>query len=287
MDRLVQRNVLAMSGRAVEAAGDVDDAAARQDRHDHASATARPPSSSRCRRRVTNANWPRRAAGVEPRRRDARGPLDRRARQGALRPARPRHAEPPTPFVPFTAQTRMSASTCRRAAAPPQGRGDSVAALVDRARRHGAAELARPIVEGLARRAARRWSCARRRAERRVLGVIYLKDVVKPGMRERFDRAARDGHPHRDDHRRQPADRGRDRGRGGRRRLPRRGDARGQDGADPREQAGGKPRRDDRRRHQRRAGAGAGRRRRGDEHRHAGRARRPATWSTSTAIRPS
>ena len=35
MDRLVQRNVLAMSGRAVEAAGDVHDAAARQDRHDH------------------------------------------------------------------------------------------------------------------------------------------------------------------------------------------------------------------------------------------------------------
>ena len=35
MDRLVQRNVLAMSGRAVEAAGDVDDAAAGQDRHHH------------------------------------------------------------------------------------------------------------------------------------------------------------------------------------------------------------------------------------------------------------
>ncbi len=35
MDRLVQRNVLAMSGRAVEAAGDVHHAAARQDRHDH------------------------------------------------------------------------------------------------------------------------------------------------------------------------------------------------------------------------------------------------------------
>ena len=35
MDRLVQRNVLAMSGRAVEAAGDVSTLAARQDRHDH------------------------------------------------------------------------------------------------------------------------------------------------------------------------------------------------------------------------------------------------------------
>ena len=36
MDRLVQRNVLALSGRAVEAAGDCDDAPARQDGHDHA-----------------------------------------------------------------------------------------------------------------------------------------------------------------------------------------------------------------------------------------------------------
>ena len=35
MDRLVQRNVLAMSGRAVEAAGDVHHPAARQDGHDH------------------------------------------------------------------------------------------------------------------------------------------------------------------------------------------------------------------------------------------------------------
>ena len=36
MDRVLQHNILAMSGRAVEAAGDVERAAARQDRHDHA-----------------------------------------------------------------------------------------------------------------------------------------------------------------------------------------------------------------------------------------------------------
>ena len=35
IDRLVQKNVLAMSGRAVEAAGDVDVPALGQDRHDH------------------------------------------------------------------------------------------------------------------------------------------------------------------------------------------------------------------------------------------------------------
>ena len=36
MDRVMQHNVLAMSGKAVEASGDVQHAAARQDRHDHA-----------------------------------------------------------------------------------------------------------------------------------------------------------------------------------------------------------------------------------------------------------
>ena len=35
MDRLMQHNVLAMSGRAVEAAGDVNTLLARQDRHHH------------------------------------------------------------------------------------------------------------------------------------------------------------------------------------------------------------------------------------------------------------
>ena len=59
----------------------------------------------------------------------------------------------------------------------------------------------------------------------RVLGVIHLKDVVKPGLRERCP-VADHGDRHRDDHRRQPADRQDDRRRGGvddylRRRLPR------------------------------------------------------------------
>jgi potassium-transporting ATPase ATP-binding subunit len=55
MDRLVQRNVIAMSGRAVEAAGDVDDAAARQDRHDH---PRQPPGQRSCRPRRRRPSWP-------------------------------------------------------------------------------------------------------------------------------------------------------------------------------------------------------------------------------------
>ena len=40
MDRVMQHNVLAMSGKAVEAAGDVNSLAAGQDRHDHARQSA-------------------------------------------------------------------------------------------------------------------------------------------------------------------------------------------------------------------------------------------------------
>ncbi len=78
MDRLVQRNVLAMSGRAVEAAGDCSHAAPRQDGHDH----LRQPSGGRVPRaaRRDRARARRRGAAVEPRRRDARGPFDRDVR---------------------------------------------------------------------------------------------------------------------------------------------------------------------------------------------------------------
>jgi hypothetical protein len=72
MDRLVRFNVLAMSGRAVEAAGDV----------------ARPPSSSRC--AAYRAGAGRCRAARLARRRDLRGPLHRRARQGEVRHSRPR-----------------------------------------------------------------------------------------------------------------------------------------------------------------------------------------------------
>ncbi len=96
-----------------------------------------------------------------------------------------------------------------------------------------------------------------------------------PGHRQGGDEGpvrppARDGHPHHHDHRRQPADGRRHRPGGRGRRLPRPGHARAEARADPQGAGGRQPRRDDGRRHQRRAGAGAGRRRRGDEHRHAG-----------------
>ena len=86
-------------------------------------------------------------------------------------------------------------------------------------------------------------------------------------------RAARDGHQDGDGHRRQSAHRRRHRLGSRRRRLPRAGDARGQARLHQARAAGRPADRDVRRRHQRRAGSRASRRRRRHADRHPGRAR--------------
>ena len=107
MDRLVRFNVLAMSGRAVEAAGDVDtlllDKTGTITLGNRQAAEFLPVA------RRHRAGARRRRTARLARRRDAGGPLDRRAGQGEVRHPRPRHAPSLTRrFVPFTAQTRMS-----------------------------------------------------------------------------------------------------------------------------------------------------------------------------------
>ncbi len=88
MDRLVRRNVLAMSGRAVEAAGDC--ATLLLDKTGTITLGNRQAAEFVPATGVDRARARRRRAAVEPRRRDARRPLDRRARQGALRHPRAR-----------------------------------------------------------------------------------------------------------------------------------------------------------------------------------------------------
>ena len=90
MDRLVQRNVLAMSGRAVEAAGDCS--TLLLDKTGTITLGNRQATDFIPAPGVTERRARRRGPALEPRRRDARGSLDRRAREGALRPARPRAA---------------------------------------------------------------------------------------------------------------------------------------------------------------------------------------------------
>ena len=133
-------------------------------------------------------------------------------------------------FIPFSAQTRMSGVDLDGRQLR-KGAADAIASIRRETRRLVPPELAR---RSRAHRARGRHAARRRRNEPACSGVIHLKDIVKGGMQERFAQLRAMGIKHRDDHRRQPADRRGDRRRSGRRRLPGRGDARSEARADPR-----------------------------------------------------
>ena len=120
MDRLVQRNVLAMSGRAVEAAGDC--ATLLLDKTGTITFGNRQAAEFVAGDGVDRRRAGRGRAALEPGRRDARGAVDRGAGQGALRPARAGRAPAPT-LVAFTAadphERRRLRTAARSARAPP------------------------------------------------------------------------------------------------------------------------------------------------------------------------
>ena len=269
MDRLVRRNVLAMSGRAVEAAGDC--ATLLLDKtgtitFGNRQADAFVPANGVTEEELADVAQLSSLADETPEGRSivvlAKERYNIRERElvGAT-------------LVAFTAQTRMSGvdfedRRVRKGAADavrrwvedqggvfPEQLGDAVDAI--------AAQGGTPLVVA---EAGPEGSPPAPRA----LGVIYLKDIVKPGIAERFADLRRMGIRTVMITGDNPRTAGGHRRGSRRRRLPRRGHARGEDGAHPGGAARWPPRRDDRRRHQRRSCAGAGRRRRRDEHRHAG-----------------
>ena len=184
------------------------------------------------------------------RRRDPRGPLDRRPREGEIRPQGPRAARARREVRPVhgpdahvRASTSRAGGRCARARRTPWTR--FVRGL------GGALPRGGPPRRRLHRRRGR--NASRRRGRQEGHG-----DDLPEGRRQGRDEGAlrpppRDGDPDRDDHGRQPAHGRDDRPRGRRGRLPRRGDARAQARAHPGRAGEGQPRRDDRRRHERRA----------------------------------
>jgi K+-transporting ATPase ATPase B chain len=184
MDRLVQRNVLAMSGRAVEAAGDVNTLlldktgtityGARQ-------AAEFVPVLGIEERAVAEAAMLSSLADETP---EGRSIVDFAIeRYGMVAPD-----APDAVLVPFTAQTRMSGMDFPNGHSIRKGAADSVRRLVEEEGGTVPLELG-PIVDGISRDGATPLVVIDRigTAPSRILGVIRLKDTVKSGMVERFD----------------------------------------------------------------------------------------------------
>ncbi len=278
MDRLVRFNVLAMSGRAVEAAGDIDTLLLDKTGTitlGNRQASAFVPVSDVDEHELADAAQLASLADETPEGRSvvvlAKEKYGLRERDMASLGAT---------FVPFTAQTRMSGID-GDGLVIRKGAVDSILNTSRPCPDNGGGTLALPRTNSpppghpAHRRDHRQGGRhASRRGPRRPPARRHPPQGHRQGRHPRALRgAAPHGHPHGDDHRRQPDDRRRHRRRGRRRRLPRPGHPRGQAQADPRRAEQGQAGRHVRRRHQRRARAGPGRRRRGDEHRHGGGAR--------------
>lgn len=192
MDRLLQRNVLATSGRAVEAAGDIDVllldktgtiTLGNRQASDFVPAPGVTPE------RLADAAQLASLADETPEGRSivvlAKGKFGLRARDFD-----PKHAT----FVPFTAQTRMSGVDLAESASDVGGTPSPRIRTI----RKGAAANVKSWVESqggtypaaiteavdaIARSGGTPLVVA---DGREVLGVIHLKDVVKGGIKERF-----------------------------------------------------------------------------------------------------
>ncbi|HEY9449707.1 MAG TPA: potassium-transporting ATPase subunit KdpB [Gemmatimonadaceae bacterium] len=206
MDRMIQHNVIAMSGRAVEAAGDVNTllldktgtitlgnrqaveflpvggvtAGYLADRAQLASLPDETPE-GRSIVVLAKEQFGLRGRTLAEGTRVVSVEVGGGA-MGSLH-APPVHME----FVPFSASTRMSgvdagAIELRKGSSDAisrwvRERGGTIPAELEQAVNHTAREGGTPLVVA-----------ERENGTARVLGVIYLKDIVKGGMRERFDR---------------------------------------------------------------------------------------------------
>jgi K+-transporting ATPase ATPase B chain len=179
MDRMVRRNVLALSGRAVEASGDVD--VLLLDKTGTITIGNRLASEFIPMPGVSEAELAEAAqlsslADETPEGRS----IVVLAKQYGLREhdMAQLHAE----FVPFTAQTRMSGVNLDGRQLR-KGAGDSIIEWVRSEGGRPPAEL-QPVLDRIGREGGTPLAVAR---DSQVLGVTYLKDTIKEGMRERFD----------------------------------------------------------------------------------------------------
>ena len=186
MDRLVRFNVLAKSGRAVEAAGDIDvilldktGTVTIGDRH----ATAFRPLEGVSAEEIAEAAYLSSLADETPEGRSIVALA--REKYGVVDSGMPARAE----VVPFTAQTRISGLKTADVLIQKGAVDSIVKAIGGNSARPDVAEL-QSLADEIARSGGTPLAVAR---NGRLLGVLQLKDILKAGMRERFAQLRRMG----------------------------------------------------------------------------------------------
>jgi K+-transporting ATPase ATPase B chain len=186
MDRVLQRNVLAMSGRAVEAAGDVD--TLLLDKTGTITLGNRQATEIVFAPGVDQASAWRSAylASLADETPEGRSIVVLAASRMGTNPDGGNGSLPAdATIVPFSAYTRMSGVDLAGGRQLRKGAPDSVRAWV--AQQPGA--VADKSLDAEVERIARAGGTPLLLAESgRLLGVVYLRDILKPAMRERFDR---------------------------------------------------------------------------------------------------
>jgi K+-transporting ATPase ATPase B chain len=178
MDRLLQRNVLAMSGRAVEAAGDVD--VLLLDKTGtitlgNRQATEFVPAPGVTEQELADAAQLSSLADETPEGRS----VVVLAKKFGIR-GREIHELPNAQFIKFSAQTRMSGVDLD-GRQYRKGAADSICKFVNI---NAPAQISE-AVERISRAGGTPLLVA---TKEKILGVIYLKDIVKGGLPERFKR---------------------------------------------------------------------------------------------------
>ena len=189
MDRMIRRNVVATSGRAVEAAGDVDvlllDKTGTITLGNRQAIEFTPIGGTPI-RELAEAAQLASLADDTPEGRSivilAKEKYGLRGRTLGASENRTHNMK----FIPFTAQTRMSGvdipANGRIAISIRKGAPDAIIGLAEAAGQPAPAEL-RGAVEAIARSGGTPLVVSQ---DARVLGVVHLKDIVKGGIRDRF-----------------------------------------------------------------------------------------------------
>ncbi len=184
IDRLVQKNVLAMSGRAVEAAGDVDvlllDKTGTITLGNRQAAEFIPAAGVTV-KELAEAAQLSSLADETP---EGRSIVVFAKQKFGLRGVE-LHEMPHAVFVPFTAQTRMSGVDID-GVSYRKGSQDAIRKYLDR--NCLGRDLPKDVEESVERISKAGGTPLIVATKEKALGVIYLKDIVKGGLAERFAR---------------------------------------------------------------------------------------------------